>query len=290
VLQLRVFAEHKFVYRTSIPHPASRLRRGFGGLAAVLTAALLLAAHPSAQFEKTISTTYDGWRQLPDGSYDLVFGYMNRNTAEVELPLGPSNGVDPSPADRGQPTTFLPGRQRDVFRIHVPKEFKGKFVWSVSYAGTTQTATGSLDQNYSLDVGDPEPPAVTGGPDRTIRVGESVPLSPVVTGPPPPKERAADSGVVARQSRGNRVTVWWSKFRGPGSVTFGDGAATSASEGGPTGREFAMGSFRLTCTVPLTSTCGATTARFSEPGMYWLRVVAAERSAANALVKIRVEP
>jgi hypothetical protein len=290
VLQLRVFTEHKFVYRTAVRQRARRPRQRRAGLAAILALAFLSAAHPSAQFEKAISTTYDGWRELPDGSYDLVFGYMNRNTSEVEVPLGPANAVDPAPADRGQPTTFLPGRQRDAFRIHVPKEFKSKFVWTVTYAGTTQTATGSLDQNYSLDVGDPDPPVVKGGPDRTIRLGESVQLSPTVTPPPPPKQPAPDSAVVARQSRGNRINVWWSKFRGPGTVTFGEGAAPASSEGGPTGREFAMGTYRLTCTVPLNTGCGATTARFSVPGTYWLRVVAAERSATNAIVKVRVEP
>ena len=289
MLEIRVFTEHKFVCRTHVRHLDGLARRSCAGLAAVLAFAFFCSAYPAAQFEKTISTTFDGWRQLPDGSYDLVFGYMNRNTSEVEVQLGPANTVEPAPADRNQPTTFLPGRQRDAFRIHVPKNFTGKLVWTVTYAGTTQTATGSLDQNYSLDVGDPEPPVVAGGLDRTIRLADSVQLSPVVTPAPAPKE-TGDSPVVARQSRGGRITVWWSKFRGPGRVSFGDGTAPQAAEGGPTGREFAMGTFRLTCTVPLDSTCGATTARFSEPGTYWLRVVAAERSATNAIVKVRVDP
>jgi len=289
VLEIRVFTEHKFVYRTHVRHLDGLARRSCAGLATILAFAFFCSAYPAAQFEKTISTTFDGWRQLPDGSYDLVFGYMNRNTSEVEVQLGPANTVEPAPADRAQPTTFLPGRQRDAFRIHVPKNFTGKLVWTVSYAGTTQSATGSLDQNYSLDVGDPDPPVVAGGPDRTIRLADSVQLSPVVT-PAPPAKETGDSPVVARQSRGGRITVWWSKFRGPGRVSFGEGTAPPAAEGGPTGREFAMGTFRVTCTVPLNSTCGATTARFSAPGTYWLRVVAAERSATNAIVKVSVDP
>jgi hypothetical protein len=51
-----------------------------------------------------------------------------------------------------------------------------------------------------------------------------------------------------------------------------------------------MGTYRLTCSVPLAAGCGATTARFSAPGTYWLRVVAAERSASNAVIKVNVEP
>ena len=289
MLELAVFIEHKFVYRTAArPWPLTS-RAGVSAITGVVLA-LLFAAQPRAQFEKTISTTFDGWKQQPDGSFDLVFGYMNRNASAVEVPLGPANAVDPAPPDQGQPTMFLPGRQRDAFIIHVPKGFAGKFVWTLTYAGTTQTATASIDQNYSLDVGDPDPPTVVvGGGDRTVHVGESLQLSPVVTAPAPPKT-PADSQVVARQSRAARITVWWSKFRGPGSVIFGEGDAAAASEGGPTGREFAMGTFRLTCAMPLTDKCGATTAKFSAPGTYWLRVVAAERSASNAIVKVRVDP
>ena len=229
------------------------------------------------------------WSQLPDGSYDLVFGYMNRNSGEVDVPLGPNNGLEPAPIDQGQPTHFLPGRQRDAFRIHVPKDFKGRFVWTLNFAGTVQTANASLDQNYSLDVGDPDPPGVKGGASVTIHIADAAQLSAEVTAPPAPKA-PENPNVVARQARGTPVTVWWSKFRGPGSVTFGDGQAAATSEGGPTGRTFPMGSHRVSCALPLTSTCGATIAKFSAPGTYWLRVVAAERSAANAIVKVQVNP
>jgi hypothetical protein len=250
---------------------------------------LSLGGMPAAQFEKPISPTYDGWSQLPDGSYDLVFGYMNRNAGEVDVPIGLNNGLEPAPIDQGQPTHFLPGRQRDAFRIHVPKGFKGKFVWTLSFAAAVQTANGSLDQNYSLDVGDPDPPALKSGPAMTIHLGEAAPLSAEVGAPPAPKA-PENPNVVARQARGTPITVWWSKFRGPGTVTFGDGNAAEMSEGGPTGRTFPMGTHRVPCPLPLTSTCGTTTARFSAPGTYWLRVVAAERSAANAIVKIQVNP
>src|SRR4051812_34258686 len=108
VLKLAVFIEHKFVYRTSArPWPLPR-RAGVCALAVVVLA-LLFAAQPRAQFEKPVSTTFDGWRQQSDGSFDLVFGYMNRNASAVDVPLGPANAVDPAPADQGQPTTFLPG-------------------------------------------------------------------------------------------------------------------------------------------------------------------------------------
>jgi hypothetical protein len=260
-------------------------------LLAFATAALCagFSTHINGQFEKQISPTFDGWNRLPDGSFELVYGYMNRNTTEIAIPLGADNRLDPAPDDRGQPTNFLPGRQRNAFRIHVPADFKGKIVWTVRYADTVQTAGGSIDQNYSLDVGDPEPPSLKGGPDLTVRASEPAQLKPVVAPPPKPQE-AAGAEIVARRSSGQRILVWWSKFRGPGNVTFGDGKTPATSAPGPAGRDFPLGSFRLECTAPLSASCGSTTAHFSEPGTYWLRVVAAERSASNAIVKVTVTP
>lgn len=253
-----------------------------------IMAVFVAGPRPSAQFEKTISSTFDGWTRLPDGSYDLVFGYMNRNADEIDIPLGAGNQLDPAPADRGQPTNFLPGRQRAAFRVRVPSDFKGKYVWTLTYAGVTQVATASIDQNYSLDVGDPEPPTVKVAGDATARVDQPVKLTPAVgAAPRPPVPQNAD--VVARRSAGAPIAVWWSKFRGPGTITFGDGpkAATGPT---PRGREQPLGSFRVTCANPPAADCGTTTARFSAPGTYLIRVVAAERSASNTLLKVVVIP
>lgn len=254
-----------------------------------IVALVMAGARPSAQFEKTISSTFDGWTHLADGSYELVFGYMNRNADEIDVPLGPANQMDPAPADQGQPTTFIPGRQRAAFRIKVPSDFKGRYVWTLTYAGVTQTATASIDQNYSLDVGDPEPPTVKVSGDVTARVNAAVKLTAVVgAAPRPPVPQNAD--IVARRSGGAPIAVWWSKFRGPGTITFGD--SPKAGSTGPTARnrEQPLGSFRVTCTNPPAADCGATMARFSAPGTYLIRVVAAERSAANTLLKVVVTP
>ena len=157
-----------------------------------IVALVVAGARPSAQFEKTISSTFDGWTHLADGSYELVFGYMNRNATEIDVPLGAANQMDPAPADQGQPTSFLPGRQRAAFRIHVPADFKGKYVWTLTYAGVTQTATASIDQNYSLDVGDPEPPTVKVSARRhraRQRPGEAHAVVGAAPRPPVPQQR-----------------------------------------------------------------------------------------------------
>src|SRR5215831_1948816 len=219
----------------------------------IAAAALLVAsAHPSAQFEKTISSTFDGWNKLADGSFELVFGYMNRNADPIEVPLGPGNQVDPAPADRGQPTSFLPGRQRNAFRIHVPAGFKGKYVWTVTYAGLTQTATASIDQNYSLDVGDPEPPTIKAPADATAKVDQPVKLTPTVgAAPRPAVDPNAD--IVARRAGNAPINVWWSKFRGPGTITFGDGPRPGAANPAARNREQPLGTFRITCSNPPTA-------------------------------------
>ena len=256
---------------------------------AAIIAIVIASARPSAQFEKTISTTFDGWNKLADGSYELVFGYMNRNADEIDVPLGAANQVDPAPADRGQPTSFLPGRQRNAFRVHVPADFKGKYVWTLTYAGLTQTATASIDQNYSLDVGDPEPPTIKPPADATARVNQPVKLTPVVgAAPRPPVDPNAD--IVARRAGNAPITVWWSKFRGPGTITFGEGPKAGSANPTARNREQPLGSFRVTCANPPNADCGATTVRFSEPGTYMIRIVAAERSAANTLMKVVVTP
>src|SRR5215467_14387212 len=124
-----------------LPNMCSHIERRL-----ILAAVIVLGcvAAPRAQFERTISTTFDGWKKHDDGSYDLVFGYMNRNTAEIDIPAGNENKIEPTPAatdSPGQPTHFLPGRQRAAFTVHVPAGFKGKYVWTLSYIGTTQAAT-----------------------------------------------------------------------------------------------------------------------------------------------------
>ncbi|PYQ97710.1 MAG: hypothetical protein DMF97_13580, partial [Acidobacteria bacterium] len=54
---------------------------------------------------------FEGWIRNPDGSFDMVFGYFNRNwQEELAIPAGAGNFVEPGGPDRGQPTYFLPRR------------------------------------------------------------------------------------------------------------------------------------------------------------------------------------
>ena len=54
--------------------------------AGIVAVALIVAgAHPRAQFEKMISTTFDGWNKLADGSYEHWVGGGERTVDEMSI-------------------------------------------------------------------------------------------------------------------------------------------------------------------------------------------------------------
>ncbi len=103
---------------------------------------------------QNVSPAYEGWEEDPDGSQYFVFGYMNRNwEEELDVPVGPDNGFDKGGVDQGQPTHFLPRRNRFVFRVPVPKGFteKDELVWTLTTKGKTEKAYASLVLDYKID-------------------------------------------------------------------------------------------------------------------------------------------
>src|SRR5258705_13885147 len=53
---------------------------------------------------QNVAPVFEGWERNADGSFNFVFGYMNRNyEEEVDVPVGPSNILEPGSADQGQP-------------------------------------------------------------------------------------------------------------------------------------------------------------------------------------------
>ena len=103
---------------------------------------------------QNIAPAYEGWEQDADGSKWFVFGYMNRNwVEEIDIPPGPNNTIMPGGPDLGQPTHFLPRRNRFVFRIAVPKNFteKDELIWTLTAHGVTEKAWATLRPDYILD-------------------------------------------------------------------------------------------------------------------------------------------
>src|SRR5215218_6841508 len=159
------------------------------------------------------SPAFEGWESNPDGSFNFLFGYMNRNwEEEIDVPIGPDNTFEPGGPDVGQPTRFYPRRNRFVFRVPVPKDFGEKeMVWTLTTKGKTEKAFASLKTDYFIDdvvkasetgalgagSSSPEirankPPVVKveGDKARSAKVGESVALTVLVTDDGVPKPRS----------------------------------------------------------------------------------------------------
>ncbi len=102
---------------------------------------------------QNVSPAFEGWEQNPEGSFSLVFGYMNRNwLEELDVPVGPDNNISPGPAEQRQPTHFLPRRNRFVFKVRVPTDFGDQeMVWTLATRGKTEYAYGSLRPDYIID-------------------------------------------------------------------------------------------------------------------------------------------
>ena len=103
---------------------------------------------------QNISPAYEGWEQASDGTKYFLFGYMNRNwEEEIDVPVGPDNGFNAGGGDQGQPTHFLPRRNRFVFRVKVPSGFseKDELIWTLTTHGKTEKAYATLRPDYVVD-------------------------------------------------------------------------------------------------------------------------------------------
>ncbi len=123
------------------------------GLALVLAVHGLFAQSLTYSRGQNVSPAFEGWERNDDGSFNFLFGYMNRNwEEEINVPIGPDNSVQPGELDQGQPTRFLPRRNRFVFRVRVPRDFGTKeLVWTLTVRGKTEKAYATLRQDYFVD-------------------------------------------------------------------------------------------------------------------------------------------
>jgi hypothetical protein len=262
---------------------------------AVLTVALALAETPlSAQITvegtewsitplrrsgQPVVPIFDGWYPNSDGTYQLCFGYYNLNTEQVlDVPLGPQNYIEPQEFNGGQPTHFMLSSVPDgymrhwcVFSVTVPAEYAGEWDrprmlekgeprvvwWTLHSNGQELSVPGHLMSiNYLLDELD-VPARVLGvapivrfepdGPDGRGRNGfVSRPLRTAVG-------QALELSVSLRPPEGSSRDEWhvgWGLHQGPGEVTF-ERNLIDLVDG---------------------ETLASTTARFSQPGSYVLRV------------------
>ena len=233
---------------------------------------------PTAKSGQTVTPVYEGWYRNPDGTFSLSFGYYNRNAAEViEIPVGPDNFVTPGDSNQGQPTRFESRRHWGVFAVKVPANFgANKVTWTLKMRGETFSIPGSLHADWEIDAlageagtGNTPPalklpgsPVSSGGPTARGPGGAMASLNATVGQPVTVTIWATDDGRGASSvagGRGGQVTLMWFKHQGPGEVVFGSPSPRPAGDGMAT-----------------------TTATFSKPGTYILRVRANDSGVAGA--------
>lgn len=257
-----------------------------------------LLVQPPHDAGQSVTGAYEGWFPNPDGTFSLLFGYLNRNyKEELDIPIGPENRIEPGGPDQGQPTHFLTRRQWGVFTVTVPKDFgTKKLTWTLTANGMTTVVPASMDPLWEInpfkDATNNTPPFIgfaSAGPFVQGPRGQSTSLSGTVANPLPLTVWVADDANVipgATAPKAPAVGVSFSKFRGPGSVTFSNDKPT-AEPADFKAPEYAKFTGRAT-----------TSATFSEKGDYILRVQANDWSGeggrgfqccwSNAQIKISV--
>src|SRR5262245_13798899 len=102
---------------------------------------------------RNVAPAFEGWERNPDGSFNMLFGFFNRNCDEVlHIPIGPDNSIEPGGPDQGQPTRFFPRRGQFIFKVRVPSDFgKKELVWTLTAHGKTEKAYATLRPEYILD-------------------------------------------------------------------------------------------------------------------------------------------
>jgi hypothetical protein len=233
-----------------------------------------------------VSPTFEGWYTVAGTTYGL-FGYFNRNLEQVvEVPVGPNNKIEPGPIDQGQPTRFFTGQQFGVFAVALSSDrSKPTVIWTLTANGKTFSIPASLDPLYLIQPQRDDAGTYPGNTPPTIKfdpagqtaqgpAGITVSRSAVVSRPlaldawvtddglppapgakgPAPALRGSPGG---RPRRGSGLAVSWSVYRGPGEVTFSN-PMPSLEDGRAN-----------------------TTATFSAPGEYIVRLLAQDSQTGN---------
>ena len=266
-----------------------------------------LALADTYQQGRHVEPAYEGWRPNPDGTFSFMFGYMNENwSEEPDATIGDNNSFSPGDADRGQPTHFLPRRNRFNFEVIVPSDWGDReLVWTLNINGVERKAYATLKDDYLVDnmviasetgslgpgTSSPEsraniPPIATiqGDNIRFTRVGEAVILSTQVIDDGLPVTRRdqtiTEDALRRRMMRPpskltvqkiNGLFLAWNVYRGEGKVTF-DPPMPKPWEDTRTAANSPWGALWLPPEIPEDGIYEVT-ATFDEPGTYilWTR-------------------
>lgn len=275
-----------------------------------LLLSLLFLLNPQSLMAETfmhgepVWPAFEGWRPNADGTFNFMFGYMNENwDEEPTLDIGDNNFFTPGEADQGQPTNFLPRRNRFTFEVTVPSDWGDReLIWTLNVNGVEGKAYATLNPDYlvdnmviasetgSLGIGtsSPEsrlnvPPVLTilGDEVRTARVGETIVLRSQLRDDGLPRSRARPTrsesslhGAMFRPpikptvNKINALFLSWNVYRGPGKVSF-DPPQTKVWEDTRTSANSPWGTLWLPPAIPEDGMIDVS-ATFDEPGTYVL--------------------
>lgn len=271
------------------------LRSFLGVTAAALVVSSTIGVGAQVEFNNNIKydsgqdiqPVFEGWSRAANGTFDLYFGYLNRNwVQELAVPVGPNNNIQPGGPDRGQPSYFYTRTNRKAFTVNVPADFgKKELVWTLIVNGRTRTTYGHLRADWEItpdggaagtqttkEARANKAPTLTVSPVAPVKVGEAATLVATVADDGLPVPRGRVKAAVGQETppglsgghkevpinlpwlageegdrRGDGLRVSWIVFRGPAGAKFEP--ASGKPEGG---------------TV-------TTVARFEQPGEYVLR-------------------
>ena len=282
------------------------------GMKFLLLGLLFLVTTPMLQAEtfmqgRPVWPAFEGWRPNPDGTFSLMFGYMNENWEQQPfVEIGDNNFFSPGEPDQGQPTNFFPRRNRFTFEVSVPADWGDReLVWTLNVNGVEAKAYGTLKPDYLVDnmviasetgslgigVSSPEsrsntPPVLTiqGDEVRTAEVGEAITLVVQLEDDGLPRSRTgstrSESDLLRAMFRApqkptvskiNALYMSWNVYRGEGEVTF-DPPQTKVWEDTRVSANSPWGSLWLPPEIPDDGMVEVT-ATFHEPGNYvlWVR-------------------
>lgn len=238
---------------------------------------------------------FEGWYPNEDGTHELSFSYLNMNFEEAfHIPIGPDNFLEPGQFNGMQPTFFSPapprgreGEQRHyrhqaVFTVRLPVGFPREqdVVWTLRYDGKTVKVPGRLRvesyrvENLEAFTSAPQAAVLRLHPSGVEGRGRSGPVqaAPLVARVGVPVELTASVAPLT----GEPHRAFWFAHQGPAAVVFSPQQMEVPGEGGD----------------------ATTSATFSEPGEYMVRVTALQTLSAmvqhccytNGFVKITVTP
>ena len=228
----------------------------------------------------------EGWYGNEDGTVTVSFGYHNRNTEDVIVPLGGNNRIEPAQLDGMQPEIYFPGRHPGVFAVTIPASMGDESVWWHIKTGNLEElkVPGERGSNaYELDR-NPRPQGSVqpliwfengssgSGPEgvvaintRTIDVGTPLTLE-VETEDPSIRDPSNPLFAKPLDTR-----VIWYKHQGPGQVSFTEHASTPfiTASAQTTRGMIPVASSRVA--IPAGKGPARVMATFSEPGEYMIR-------------------